>query len=103
MVAGFYNFSSFSELCTYGYFPCIEISSKILYNFETILVMLILVFGQNAFEKWFHKCNIPYGGIIVAITWGILHFFTKDITTGIVTMISGLAFGSIYLLTNRDM
>ncbi|MCM1058095.1 MAG: hypothetical protein NC517_10875 [Firmicutes bacterium] len=75
----------------------------IYYIFETILVMLILVFGQNAFEKWFHKCNIPYGGIIVAITWGIAHFFTKDITTGIVTMISGLAFGSIYLLTNRDI
>lgn len=75
----------------------------IYYIFETVLVMLILVFGQNAFEKWFHKQNIPYGGIIVALTWGIGHFFTKDILTGIVTMISGLAFGSVYLLTNRDV
>lgn len=75
----------------------------IYYVFETVLVMLILVFGQYAFEKWFHKQNIPYGGIIVAITWGIEHFFTKDIVTGIVTMISGLAFGSVYLLTNRDI
>lgn len=75
----------------------------IYYVFETVLVMLILVFGQYAFEKWFHKQNIPYGGIIVAITWGIGHFFTKDIVTGIVTMISGLAFGSVYLLTNRDI
>lgn len=75
----------------------------IYYVFETILVMLILVFGQIAFEKWFHKQNIPYGGMIVAITWGIGHFFTKDIVTGIVTMIAGLAFGSVYLLTNRDI
>ena len=75
----------------------------IYYVFETILVMLILVFGQNAFENWFHKQNIPYGGIIVAITWGIGHFFTKDILTGIVTVISGLAFGSVYLLVNRDI
>lgn len=75
----------------------------IYYFFETILVMLILVFGQIAFEKWFHKQNIPYGGMIVAITWGIGHFFTKDIVTGIVTMIAGLAFGSVYLLTNRDI
>lgn len=75
----------------------------IYYIFETILVTLILVFGQNAFEAWFHKRNIPYGGIIVAITWGIAHFFTKDILTGVITMISGLAFGSVYLLVNRDV
>lgn len=83
--------------------PVKFIFQYIYYIFETILVMLILVFGQNAFEKWFHKQNIPYGGIIVAITWGIGHFFTKDILTGIVTIISGLAFGSVYLLTNRDI
>lgn len=75
----------------------------IYYVFEVVLVTLILVFGQKAFEKWFHKNNIPYGGIIVAITWGIGHFFTKDFLTGILTMISGLAFGSVYLLVNRDI
>ncbi|MCM1258280.1 MAG: hypothetical protein NC307_10580 [Roseburia sp.] len=75
----------------------------IYYIFETVLVTLILVFGQNAFEKWFRRRNIPYGGIIVAITWGIGHFFTKDISTGIVTMIAGLAFGSVYLLAGRDI
>lgn len=75
----------------------------IYYIFETVLVTLILVFGQKAFEKWFHRKNIPYGGIIVAITWGIGHFFTKDILTGIVTVISGLAFGSVYLLAGRDI
>lgn len=83
--------------------PVKFIFQYIYYIFETILVMLILVFGQNAFENWFRKQNIPYGGIIVAITWGIAHFFTKDILTGIVTVISGLAFGSVYLLVNRDI
>ncbi|MDE5817846.1 MAG: hypothetical protein K2I07_00775 [Lachnospiraceae bacterium] len=75
----------------------------IYYIFETVLVTLILVFGQNAFEKWFHKRNIPYGGIIVATTWGAVHFFTKDISGGIVTVIAGLAFGSVYLIVNRDI
>ena len=75
----------------------------IYYVFEVVLVTLILVFGQKAFEKWFHVNNIPYGGIIVAITWGIGHFFTKDFLTGILCMISGLAFGSVYLLVNRDI
>lgn len=75
----------------------------IYYVFETVLVMLILIFGQKAFELWFHKTNIPYGGIILALTWGIAHFFTKDMMTGIMSMISGFAFGSVYLLTNRDI
>lgn len=75
----------------------------IYYIFETVLVTLILVFAQKAFEKWFHKENIPYGGIILALTWGIGHFFTKDIVTGILCIISGFAFGSVYLLTNRDI
>ena len=64
---------------------------------------MILVFSQKAFEEWFKNPNIPYGGIIVALTWGIGHFFTKDVLTGIITMISGLAFGSVYLLVNRDI
>lgn len=75
----------------------------IYYFFETALIMLILIFGQKAFEKWFHKENIPYGGMILALTWGIGHFFTKDIVTGILCMISGLMFGSVYLLVNRDI
>ncbi|MBO5372710.1 MAG: hypothetical protein J6A75_08325 [Lachnospiraceae bacterium] len=75
----------------------------IYYVFETFLVMLILIFGQRAFELWFHKPNIPYGGIVLALTWGIAHFFTKDIMTGILCMISGFAFGSVYLLVNRDV
>lgn len=83
--------------------PVKFIFQYIYYIFEVVLVTLVLVFGQNAFEKWFHKWNIPYGGMIVAITWGIGHFFTKDILTGIVTVISGLAFGSVYLLVNRDI
>ena len=75
----------------------------IYYCFEVVLVTLILIFGQLAFEKWFKRKNIPYGGIVVALTWGIAHIFTKNLYVGIITMISGLAFGSVYILTNRDL
>ncbi len=75
----------------------------IYYCFEVVLVTLILIFGQLTFEKWFKRKNIPYGGIVVALTWGIAHIFTKNLYVGIITMISGLAFGSVYLLTNRDI
>lgn len=75
----------------------------IYYTFEVMLITLILIFAQKAFEEWFNNVNIPYGGIILAITWGVAHFFTKDILTGIITIISSFAFGSIYLLVNRDI
>lgn len=74
----------------------------IYYIFETMMITLILIFAQKAFDKWFHNENIPYGGIILALTWGVAHFFVKDVTTGLVCMFSGMAYGSIYLLVNRD-
>lgn len=83
--------------------PVKFIFQYLYYIFETFLFMLILIFGQKACEKWFRREAIPYGGILVAMTWGAGHFFTKDIWTGIVCMIAGLAFGSVYLLVNRDV
>ena len=58
---------------------------------------------RRLLKNGFTNPNIPYGGIIVALTWGVGHFFTKDVLTGIITMLSGLAFGSVYLLVNRDI
>ena len=75
----------------------------IYYCFEVMLVLLIIVFGQKSFEKCFRNRNIPYGGMLAAVTWGIAHFFTKGSSTGIGIMISALAFGCVYLLVNRDI
>ena len=41
----------------------------IYYIFETALFTMILVYAQKAFEVWFKRKNIPYGGIILAVTW----------------------------------
>lgn len=76
----------------------------IYYLFETCLFLLIIVFGQKAFEKWFHKENIPYGGIVVALTWGMAHWMTKgSLFTGLFTAACGFCFGVVYLLLNRNI
>lgn len=76
----------------------------IYYVFETALFTLILVYGQKAFEVWFKKKNIPYGGIILAATWGFAHSFTKgSVWVGLLSAIGGFTFGIIYLLVNRDI
>ncbi|HHX60586.1 MAG TPA: hypothetical protein GX707_07705, partial [Epulopiscium sp.] len=76
----------------------------IYYVFETVLYTLILVYGQKAFELWFKKKNFPYGGIILALTWGLAHIFTKgSISVGLLTALSGFTYGIVYLLVNRDI
>ena len=75
----------------------------VYYCFEATLVLLIIVFGQETFEGWFHNRHIPWGGMLAAMTWGIAHFFTKGSSTGIGIMISALAYGCVYLLVNRDI
>ncbi len=75
----------------------------IYYAFETLLFLLIIVFGQRACEVWLHREKIPYGGMICGLTWGLAHMFTKDILTGIFGLMLGFAMGYVYLLANRDL
>lgn len=74
------------------------------YAFETVLFMLIIVFGQKAFELWFRNGKIPYGGILCGLTWGLAHAFTKgSLMIGLEGAVLGFILGAIYLLVNRDI
>lgn len=96
-----------------GFKPFIEYQHKgmlkfifqyIYYAFETILFTLILIFGQKACEVWFKKENIPYGAIIVAVTWGLAHILTKgSVMTGVIIALGGFLYGVVYLLLNKDI
>lgn len=83
--------------------PLLFLFQYLYYIFETMLFLLIIVFGQKACETWFHKTGFPYGGIICGMTWGLAHIFTKDFLTGILGLLLGFAMGSVYLLVNRDL
>lgn len=83
--------------------PLLFIFQYIYYAFETMLFLLIIVFGQKACEVWFQKANIPYGGIVCGMTWGLAHIFTKDLLTGLLGLALGFAMGGVYLLVNRDL
>lgn len=83
--------------------PLLFAFQYLYYAFETMLFLLIVVFGQKACEMWFRRASIPYGGIICGLTWGLAHIFTKNLATGIAGMVLGFAFGYVYLLVNRDL
>lgn len=88
---------TYTSLVWGGFKTIIELSnlgvSKFLiqyvyYAFESLLMMLIIAHGQKAFESWFGniKC-IPFGGILLAITWGLIHILTQGTLTGIYAVI----------------
>lgn len=73
------------------------------YMMEIVLVLLIVVFGQKAMEMWFHHNNIPWGGMVCGLTWGLAHAMTKgSLETGFMGLLWGALFGGAYLLVNRD-
>lgn len=73
------------------------------YFIETCMFTGIIIFGQLSCEKWFKNSNIPYGGILCALTWGLAHIATKgNIVTGIVSIFLGFMFGATYLILKRN-
>lgn len=84
--------------------PLLFIFQYIYYMFETMIFSLIIIFAQKAFECWLPIKNFPYGGIITALTWGLIHIMTKgSIEAGIFCAIKGFLFGIIYLLMDRNI
>lgn len=78
------------------------------YILEVVIVLLIIVFGQKAFELRIGKeSNIPFGGIVLAFTWGIFHFVSRgvgiEIWNGISCVIFSLLSGLMYLNLDRSI
>lgn len=112
-VAGCFAVNIIAKYLDWGGFKVvIEWSSKgsvlfvfqyLYYLAEGFLISLIIVFGQKAFEKWFHNEKIPYGGIILALTWGLAHIFSKSsLWIGILSAFGGFLFGTAYMFVNKD-
>lgn len=97
-----HGFKVLKEFLYYGWLQFIF--QYIYYLFETILVVLIITFAQKAGEIWFRKDKIPWGGIFVGSTWGLLHIVTKfQVYAGLLAFLEGLLFGVAYLTSRKDL
>lgn len=72
------------------------------YFFETILILLTISFGQKFMEGISKNKIIPFGGLILAFTWGLMHILTQNFATGIFAFISAIIYGIVYLLLNKN-
>ena len=72
------------------------------YCFETILILLTISFGQRFMEGISKNKIIPFGGLILACTWGLMHILTQSFATGIFAFISAIIYGIVYLLLNKN-
>lgn len=74
------------------------------YAFETLLYLMIIVFGQKACELWMGHDKIPYGGIVCGLTWGLGHILSKGgLLIGLHGLLWGILLGTAYLVVNKDI
>lgn len=83
------------------------IAQYMYYILEIVIVLLIIIYGQKAFECLLKKeTNIPFGGIVLALTWGIFHFVSRgvgiEVWNGISCIIFSILSGIMYLKLGRN-
>lgn len=104
---------TYTSLMWKGFKPAIEFKNNgiikfaaqyVYYAFESMLILLIIVFGQMSFEKLVgRKTQIPAGGILLALTWGLIHIVTQGIETGIYACVQACLYGIVYLLLDKNI
>ena len=66
------------------------------------MILLIIIYDQKSMDGLLGKESpVPFGGIILAATWGVFHFVSRgvglEIWNGISTMIFSVLSGVMYL------
>ena len=75
----------------------------VYYCFEMLLALILVIFSQKALEIITKRKNVPWGGIVLGLTWGLVHILTQgDVAVGIVALVMGIFLGLPYLLLSRN-
>ncbi len=76
---------------------------NIYYLFEAVLILLTIAFGQKFGETLFHKSSLPYGGIFLALTWGLIHILLQGTMAGVYAVFMSLLYGMVYILLHKNI
>jgi len=83
--------------------PIRFIFQYIYYIFEVGLITLIMVFGQKFGEMLTKRKTFIWGGIVLSLTWGLVHILTQDFMTGMLTVVLSLLFSIIHLSLKKNL
>ncbi|MGM0169641.1 hypothetical protein IGI39_003957 [Enterococcus sp. AZ135] len=74
------------------------------YLAECSLIVLVIAFGQKFFEAQFGLSDhFPSGGLLLAITWGVIHFLLQGFSGGLYTIFFSVVAGILFLLCKKDL
>lgn len=91
-----------SDLHNSGWFQFIF--QYIYYLFEILIVLLAVVFAQEAGEKIFCMKKIPWGGFVLAVTWGLSHIITQSsIPIGLYYTVCSVLYGTAYVAVRKNL
>lgn len=76
---------------------------NIYYLFEAALILLTIAFGQKFGETLFKRDGLPYGGMFLALTWGLIHILLQGGATGIYAFFMSLLYGTIYIMLRKNV
>lgn len=78
------------------------IGQYIYYFLETVLMVMILTFTQNAGERIFKNKKIPYGAVGLAVLWGLVHIIFHGPLDGLITTFNALLYGCAFLALKKN-
>lgn len=79
------------------------IFQNIYYLFEAALILLTIAFGQKFGETLIKRSKMPYGGMFLALTWGLIHILLKGGPTGVYAFFMSILYGTIYILLKKNI
>ncbi|WP_150267512.1 hypothetical protein [Paenibacillus tepidiphilus] len=79
-----------------------SVVQNIYYLFEAALILLTIAFGQKFGETLLKRGSLPYGGIFLALTWGLIHILLQGSLTGVYAFFMSILYGTVYILLNKN-
>jgi hypothetical protein len=75
----------------------------VYYFSEAFLIVLLVLFGQRAGQNRFGRPDLPWGGLVLGLTWGVMHFFLQGTSAGFYAMFAAVLYGVVVLFGPRSI
>lgn len=79
------------------------VAQHIYYAIEVVLITMLVAFAQEVGDALFKPRWIPYGGIMLAILWGLPHILWHGLADGLGSVAFALLYGLAFLIMRKNI